>query len=203
MIIPAEMMTSRQHYLDSHASLDASMDDFEAREFSPTVPDLPSQHSGFRSHGNSEYSEASSRRSYSPPAWRKAGSGWFKHHHHHTLSPSRNGYTSKDTSPQYHSLDEDGDDRDLTAHRYARRIPLPESPIKGRSPSNSPEPSTAATATAGDKGGGIASPVRHASEETQRPDPPPTSPALEAPKTQDNCESSDRTALRTTRARDD
>ena len=34
------------------------MDDFEAREFSPTIPDMPSQHSGFRegyqSNQNSE-----------------------------------------------------------------------------------------------------------------------------------------------------
>nr|POE74761.1 hypothetical protein CFP56_37292 [Quercus suber] len=115
------------HYLDySHPSISASMDDFEAREFSPTVPDIPSQHSGFRSPQASEYSEASSgRRSYSPPAWRKAGSGWFKHQ---TLSPGRAGFASKESSP--------GEDGELTAYR----IPLPDSPIKGRSPSNSPEP---------------------------------------------------------------
>ena len=134
-------MTSRQHYLDSHPSLNASMDDFEAREFSPTIPEMPSQHSGFRSNNNSEYSETSSRRSYSPPPWRKNGSGWFKHSH--ALSPSRNGYRSKDTSPQYQSGEDDGDD---TEYRTARHIPLPESPIKGRSPSNSPEPVCAGAA---------------------------------------------------------
>ncbi|SMR48642.1 unnamed protein product [Zymoseptoria tritici ST99CH_1A5] len=128
------MTTSRQHYLDSHPSLNASMDDFEAREFSPTIPDMPSQHSGFRSNHASEYSEASSRRSYSPPAWRKAGSGWFQNHQ--TLEPRGMAYGSKDCSPVYHSADEEGDG-DL---RKARRIPLPESPIKGQSPRTSPEP---------------------------------------------------------------
>lgn len=45
-------------------------------------------------------------------------------------------YGSKDCSPVYHSADEEGDG-DL---RKARRIPLPESPIKGQSPRTSPEP---------------------------------------------------------------
>jgi hypothetical protein len=120
---------------DSHPSLGASMDDFEAREFSPTIPDLPSQHSGFRSNHNSEYSESSSRRSYSPPAWRKAGSGWFKHQQ--SGSPSRMEFSS--TSPAWMGADDEGEDGDLTAYRTARRIPLPESPVKGRTPSSSPE----------------------------------------------------------------
>lgn len=149
MVLIPTAMTSRQAYLDSHASINASMEDFEAREFSPTVPDTPSQHSGFRSNNGSEYSERS-RRSYSPPAWRKAGSGWFKHQ---SLSPNRSGFASKDPSPQYHSADEEGD---MTAYRSATRIPLPSSPTKGRSPSNSPEPATAAGADEGDKGGGDA-----------------------------------------------
>ncbi|KAF2215337.1 hypothetical protein CERZMDRAFT_35745 [Cercospora zeae-maydis SCOH1-5] len=153
-------MTSRQHYLDSHPSLNASMDDFDAREFSPTIPDMPSQHSGFRSTGHSEYSEASSRRSYSPPAWRKAGSGWFKHQE--ALSPNRNGYRSKETSPRYQSADEDGDDGDATAYRTARRIPLPESPVKGRSPRVTPEPAGVLAAAQDDKGRRASSTVRHA-----------------------------------------
>lgn len=145
-MLPAAM-TSRQAYLDSHPSINASMDDFEAREFSPTVPDMPSQHSGFRSHNALEYSDHS-RRSYSPPAWRKAGSGWFKHQ---SMSPSRSGYGSKEPSPQYHSADEDGE---IGAYRSATRIPLPVSPTKSRSPAHSPEPTTGAGAGEDDAGGG-------------------------------------------------
>lgn len=189
MILPADM-TSRQHILDSHPSLSASMDDFEPREFSPTIPEIPSQHSGFRSNQNSEYSEASSRRSYSPPAWRKAGSGWFKHHQ--TLSPSREGYHSKDPSPQYHSAGEDIDDGDVTAYRTARRIPLPASPTKGRSPSNSPEPVTGGAAADEDRGGrGRRSEsthtIRRANEQEELEDEA-VSPAARTP-TQNNCKS--------------
>ncbi len=152
MIRPtSESMTSRQAYLDSHPSLNASMDDFEAREFSPTVPDLPSQHSGFRSNNGSEFSERSSRRSYSPPAWRKAGSGWFRHQP--SLSPNRHAFGSKEPSPQYHSMDEEGDG-DVNAYRRATRLPLPSSPTKGRSPSNTPERDTGVKIEEEDKGGG-------------------------------------------------
>ncbi|KAK4624820.1 uncharacterized protein CLAFUR5_06009 [Fulvia fulva] len=187
MIAPA--MTSRQHYLDSHPSLGASMDDFEAREFSPTIPDMPSQHSGFRegyqSNQHSEYSERSSRRSYSPPAWRKAGSGWFQHHQ--ALSPNRRGYNSKDPSPQYHSADEEGDNGDVTAYRTARRIPLPESPVKGRTPSGTPEPAaTLAAAAAGDKGGGTsATPTIRGISHDPEPEDDIESPTLRTP-TQNN-----------------
>ena len=176
MVLIPTAMTSRQAYLDSHPSINASMDDFEAREFSPTVPDIPSQHSGFRSNNASEYSE-SSRRSYSPPAWRKAGSGWFKHQ---SLSPNRSGFASKDPSPQYHSADEEGDG-DVTAYRSAARIPLPVSPTKGRSPSNSPEPATSAGADEGDKGGGDTTIVN------EQMDFEPESARVQAP-TESNCE---------------
>ncbi|KAF2765850.1 hypothetical protein EJ03DRAFT_279264 [Teratosphaeria nubilosa] len=143
-------MTARQAYMqESHPSLQASMEDYEAREFSPTFPDLPSQNSGFRSGVNSEFSEQSSRRSYSPPAWRKAGSGWFKHP---SLSPSRAGYRSKEPSPQYHDATEDGDG-EVTEYRMATRVPLPGSPTKGRSPTNSPEPPAFARAGEIDRGG--------------------------------------------------
>ncbi|KAK5174264.1 uncharacterized protein LTR77_001344 [Saxophila tyrrhenica] len=116
-------MTSRQAYLDrfdSHPSVDASMDDFEPREFSPTFPDLPSHHSGFRSPHMSEYSEQS-RRSYSPPAWRKSGSGWFKQA---SLSPHKSDRGSRETSPLYNGLGGQGD-LDLRAYATATRIPLP------------------------------------------------------------------------------
>lgn len=141
-------MTSRQAYLDSHPSLNASMDDYEVREFSPTMPDLPSQHSGFRSN-HSDYSErSSSRRSYSPPTWRKAGSGWFKHHT--PLSPQSPTFASTSASP---SAEAEGDG-DVSAYRRATRIPLPASPIKGRTPSISPEPNADVGANEGDGGGG-------------------------------------------------
>ena len=170
-------MTSRQAYLDSHPSLNASMDDFEDREFSPTVPEIPSQHSGFRSNHHSEYSESSSRRSYSPPAWRKAGSGWFKHQP--SLSPHRSGFGSKEPSPQYHSADEERDG-DVTLHRTAMRIPLPASPAKGRSPSNSPAPDTGPGAVDDDRGGGDVAGVN------EHFDAEPESPSMETP-TQSNC----------------
>ncbi|KAK3112799.1 hypothetical protein LTR53_010533 [Teratosphaeriaceae sp. CCFEE 6253] len=144
-------MTSREAYLESHPSLNASMDDFEAREFSPTVPDYPSHHSGFRSHGGSEYSEHSSRRSYSPPAWRKAGSGWFNHH---GLSPNRTEYGSREASPQYHDAIGEEDDGDVTAYRMATKLPLPGSPTKGRSPAHTPEPESMRNAGNVDRGGG-------------------------------------------------
>lgn len=132
-------MTARQAYIDSHShpSVSASMEDFEAREheFSPTFPSVPSHHSGFRSPNASEFSEGS-RRSYSPPAWRKSGSGWFKHP---SLSPQRSGFESKEPSPQYHDAEEEGD-LDLTAYRLGAGIPLPISPVQGRSTRNTPEP---------------------------------------------------------------
>lgn len=186
-------MTSRQHSLDSHPSLSASMDDFEPREFSPTMPDLPSQHSGFRSNGNSEYSEMSSRRSHSPPAWRKAGSGWFKQHP--ALSHNRAGFRSQESSPQHHlqtdpdgDADGDRDDGDWTAYRTARCVPLPESPIKGRSPGTTPEPTKAGGAAEGDNSRRTAttSTLRRVSEETQRPEPDEEVPRIERSR-QNNC----------------
>jgi len=172
MIVPLEAT-----YLES--SINASMEDYEAREFSPTVPDLPSQHSGFRSNNGSEYSVGSSRRSYSPPAWRKAGSGWFKHQ---SLSPSRRGFRSKESSPQYHDAEEEGDG-DVTAYRIATKLPLPGSPVKGRSPSNSPEPVSGLGEGQIDRGGG--GDYSHVAQVNgQGVDPP--SPSLDTP-TQSNC----------------
>jgi len=170
-------MTSRHQAAYLESSVNASMDDFEARDFSPTVPDLPSQHSGFRSNHASEYSEeGSSRRSYSPPAWRKAGSGWFKHQ---SLSPSRSGFRSKEPSPQDHDAAEEEGDRDVTAYRIATKVPLPRSPTKGRSPSNTPERSLGPGAGEVDRGGGQHS---HVDEQSEAPE----SPVPETP-TQSNC----------------
>ena len=146
MIRPAPMAarSSTSTAFDSHASLAVSMEDFEAHEFSPTVPDLPSQHSIYQRSGASSYisTASSNRRSASPPAWRKAGSGWFKHQG--SLSPSRRGYHSREGSLEYRSADEEADreegEGEITVYPLPSRIPLPESPTKGRSPSPSPVP---------------------------------------------------------------
>lgn len=169
---------------ESHPSLAVSMEDFEAHEFSPTVPDLPSQHSIYRSGVSSYQSETSStRRSASPPAWRKAGSGWFKHQG--SLSPSRQGYHSREGSLGYRSADDegDGDEGEVTVYPLPARIPLPESPTKGRSPSPSPTPFF---------GGGEA--VRASTAVNERPSTPPRqgveseAPDQKTP-TQMNCKS--------------
>jgi len=153
MIRPAPMAARSSTYaastaFDSHASLAVSMEDFEAHEFSPTVPDLPSQHSIYQRSGASSYisTASSNRRSASPPAWRKAGSGWFKHQG--SLSPSRRGYHSREGSLEYRSADEDAEreaereegEGEITVYPLPSRIPLPESPTKGRSLSPSPVP---------------------------------------------------------------
>lgn len=89
---------------------------------------IPSTHSGFRSE-ESETEETDSAGPWSPPAWRKAGSGWYRHHHHHLSpdSPSR----SRETSPQYESAGE-GD------ALMPANVPLPMSPLK-QTPRTSPE----------------------------------------------------------------
>lgn len=178
------MASSEHPLLESRTSImNASLDDFEGRDFSPTMPDLPSQHSGFRSNIASEYSEeTSSRRSYSPPAWRKAGAGWFQNNQP-SLSPSRRpGFASRESSPRYHSVDEEGDEEDVTAYRTAMRIPLPASPEKGRSPSVSPEAADDVVApdVEDDDGG---------NEEQVEDDDDTFSPEPEKPIEQGNCQS--------------
>lgn len=86
---------------------------------------IPSTHSGFRSD-ESEPDESDSAGPWSPPAWRKAGSGWYRQHLA-AGSPSR----SRETSPQYESAGEG----DAT---MAARVPLPGSPLK-QTPRTSPD----------------------------------------------------------------
>ncbi|KAK8254241.1 hypothetical protein IWZ00DRAFT_543264 [Phyllosticta capitalensis] len=86
---------------------------------------IPSTHSGFRSE-ESEPDESDSAGPWSPPAWRKAGSGWYRQHLA-AGSPSR----SRETSPQYESAGEG----DAT---MAARVPLPRSPLK-QTPRTSPD----------------------------------------------------------------
>lgn len=103
-------------------------------------PELSRTHSQsrlqFRSPEASEYSDATDpnvQGSWSPPAWRKAGSGWFKHHDG-LASPMR----SREASPLKDDEEDDEDqDMDITA---AAEIPLPGSPVKGRSISRSMSP---------------------------------------------------------------
>jgi hypothetical protein len=184
MIRPAPMAARSSTHAassayDSHASLAVSMEDFEAHEFSPTVPDLPSQHSIYRSGVASYQSSASSnRRSTSPPAWRKAGSGWFKHQG--SLSPSRRGYHSREGSLEYRSADEDADreegEGEITVYPLPSRIPLPESPTKGRSPSPSPVPyfgggeATAPAVRAPAVNARPSTPSQHDANESEAPD---------------------------------
>ncbi|KAH7036759.1 hypothetical protein B0J12DRAFT_677952 [Macrophomina phaseolina] len=120
--------------LASRPSLAASVDDCydldAAHHRASRSPffGIPSTHSGFRSE-ESETEETDSAGPWSPPAWRKAGSGWYRHHHHHLSSdsPSR----SRETSPQYESAGEG--DAIMPAN-----VPLPMSPLK-QTPRTSPE----------------------------------------------------------------
>lgn len=83
--------------------------------------------------------------SWSPPAWRKAGSGWFKRQNG-LASPMRSragtpekkqaGHPPSDAD-DYDEHENDMDEDDLTA---AADVPLPGSPIKGRSMSRSMSP---------------------------------------------------------------
>lgn len=123
-----------QDLLASRPSLAASVDDCydldAAHHRASRSPffGIPSTHSGFRSE-DSETEETDSAGPWSPPAWRKAGSGWYRHHHHHLSpdSPSR----SRETSPPYESAGEG--DAIMPAN-----VPLPMSPLK-QTPRTSPE----------------------------------------------------------------
>lgn len=123
---------------DSTPSLSASMEDFESRDISPNLSrTLSRSHLQFRSPVASEYSDVTDAHvqgSWSPPAWRKAGSGWFKHHDG-LASPMRSREGSPQKDDECHDVD--GDDEDMTA---AAEIPLPRSPSKGRSLSRSLSP---------------------------------------------------------------
>jgi len=125
---------------DNHPSLSASMADFESHVLSPR-PSFSRSRSQlqFRSPVASEYSEVTDTHgtdSWSPPAWRKAGSGWFRHQQG-LASPMR----SRETSPLKDELDDRrGDYEDVTS---AAEIPLPGSPTKGRSISRSLSPQRA------------------------------------------------------------
>lgn len=128
---------------DDHASLSASLEDFEHEEPRSPLFGLPSQHSGFKSSEESEAESegVKSEGPWSPPAWRSnnAAGGWYRHQPYAqdrqksraSLSASR----SEQTSPQYESAEEEGETT------MPANIPLPRgssSPAKERSPNTSP-----------------------------------------------------------------
>lgn len=127
---------------DDHASLSASLEDFEHDEQRSPLFGLPSQHSGFKSSDESEPESEAARSEgpWSPPAWRSKNTagGWYRHQPYaqdnKNLKVSMSASRSRDTSPQYESAEEEGD-RTMPAN-----IPLPRgsmSPIKERSPTPS------------------------------------------------------------------
>ena len=117
---------------DDQGSIGASLEDLDSdRVRSPAfgmgIPSIPSHHSGFRSEESEPDSEPVGP--WSPPAWRKASTGWFRHQAgiRHSDSASQ----SRQTSPIY----EDTGDADVT---LPVNIPLPIS--TRNTPRTSPEP---------------------------------------------------------------
>lgn len=122
------------------------MEDFESRMLSPELLNINSNSRlKFRSPVASIYSDISEEmhNGWSPPPWRKHGTGWYNHTSSSGLrSPPR----SRETSPLLRDAyleeeDEPEDDTDDADVLSAARIALPESPVKGRSeePSMTPE----------------------------------------------------------------
>lgn len=129
---------------DDHGSVTASVEDFDTSDrgrspaFGMGVPYLPSHHSGFRSEESEPDSESAGP--WSPPAWRKAGSGWFRQHS--TANNFCDGALgSRHTSPMYDSSKDGGGEGDVT---LPINVPLPASPARN-TPLTSPEPSTRPT----------------------------------------------------------
>ncbi|KAF2220904.1 hypothetical protein BDZ85DRAFT_265961 [Elsinoe ampelina] len=118
-------------------SLSTSMEDFESNAFSPNPSLTPStiRLGPHRSPIASTYSDVTDdglENSWSPPAWRKAGSGWFRQQTG-LASPMR----SRAGTPDRERPEEQEDEEDIHA---AAEIPLPGSPVKGRSVSRSLSP---------------------------------------------------------------
>ncbi|TKX20555.1 hypothetical protein C1H76_7366 [Elsinoe australis] len=112
------------------------MEDFESNAYSPNPSRTPStvRLDKFRSSIASTYSDVTAdglENSWSPPAWRKAGSGWFRQQTG-LASPMRSRAATPDRE---RPLEEE--EEDVTT---AAEIPLPGSPTKGRSVSRSLSP---------------------------------------------------------------
>jgi hypothetical protein len=145
---------------DDHPSLSASLEDFAAASTTRSpVPDMPSQHSGFRSEDSDDGRASSPQERWSPPGMRQAdslnGSHWYRHtpydrlYMRPTLQP-HSASQSREPSPQYedaHEVPPPPSPRriatDLPDITLAASVPLPpgtDSPLKGRSVSPEPRP---------------------------------------------------------------
>lgn len=116
------------------------MEDFitDSRNLSPELLTITSNpRLTFTSPVASVYSNASDQDGvhggWSPPPWRKNGTGFYNHWSSGLTSPPR----SRGASPLVEEDEEDADDIDILT---ASRIALPESPMKGRSEERSLSP---------------------------------------------------------------
>lgn len=121
------------------------MEDFESRALSPELLNINSNpRLKFHSPVASVYSDLSEdvHQGWSPPPWRKHGTGWYAHQSG-LKSPPR----SREVTPLLEEHEQE--DEDEAELRRAARIALPESPLKGRSeePSLSPAVRTTQTKT--------------------------------------------------------
>lgn len=118
------------------------MEDFESRNYSPDLLNINSNSRlKFQSPAASCYSDVSEdvHNGWSPPPWRKHGTGWYNQ------SGIRSPPRSREASPLLEEEEEDHDDAEDVSITAAR-IALPESPIKGRTPErDTPEVTTGAT----------------------------------------------------------
>ncbi|PCG94106.1 Hypothetical protein PENO1_080200 [Penicillium occitanis (nom. inval.)] len=152
------MEVAMDDIFDDHPSLSASLEDFAASTTRSPVPDMPSQHSGFRSEYSDDGRASSPQERWSPPGLRQPsdslnGSHWYRHtpydrlYMRPTLQP-QSASASREPSPQYedaHEVPSPPSPRrsavDLPDVALAASVPLPpgtDSPLKGRSVS--PEP---------------------------------------------------------------
>lgn len=144
---------------DDHPSLSASLEDFAASTTRSPVPEMPSQHSGFRSeYSDDDPASNSPQERWSPPGLRQPsdslnGSHWYRHMPYDRLymKPTLQPHStpvSREPSPQYEDAPEvppppspKKSALDLPDVALAASVPLPagtDSPLKGRSVS--PEP---------------------------------------------------------------
>lgn len=129
---------------DPHDHLEGSLQDFESVSRSPPPFRYPSTHSGFlKSDTEADLSEMEnstvSAGGYSPPAWRRLGNGdrssgfWRKGDNLLGYGGLPPHWRSRESSPEYDSVDED--DEEILAAAIRTRLPTGSmSPEKERSP---------------------------------------------------------------------
>jgi len=108
-----------QREFNEHPSL-ASLDDYESSIRQSPALELPSQHSGFRSHGPPSDITSDSESPWSPPAWRRPASGWFQPVDRLAMAQRQGSAYIKE---------EEDEDLDVPAN-----VPLPASPEKTPNP---------------------------------------------------------------------